>query len=117
MTKLDRIRKLIGDVAYARLLEGLGGRRVTVPAKAGEHHYLTRIIGQAAADKLCHEFSNDRVDLPIQAKKRALIVQALAAKLPKTEIARTYFVTERYVYKVQEEEGEAEAEPLQGRLF
>ncbi len=116
-TRNERVAVVIGAEAWQLLCEKLGGRRLHVPAHAGPDHYLTQIIGQAAANKLCFEFSNDRIDLPMAEHKRALVLQALAKRLPIVDIARTYFVTERYVYKVQEQAREERAESDQLRLL
>lgn len=115
--KIDEAARLIGPEAYRKLLAALGGRRIFVPAKAGQDHFLTQAIGQEAADKLCGRFSGDSLDLPSGARRRALIRQALAAGVSKVDIAKTYFVSERYVYKVQEDEGASEPEAKQLRLF
>lgn len=117
MTKVEQLAETIGPEAYQQLLEALGGRRLHVPAQAGPNHYLVATIGQDAANKLCAAFDNDRIDLPLGERKRALILQALARKTPIVTIAKTYYVTERYVYKVQAAANKDQGETRQMKLL
>ena len=108
---IDEIAAAIGPEAHASLLAELGGRRLVIPKKIGPHHPLAVAIGAGPAATLSAEFAGATLDLPINAKKRALIVDALKRNEKPYAIAARYLCTRRFVFKVQSEMRSKGSEP------
>ena len=98
---LGEVEDLIGAEAYRALVQALGGKRIRVPAKIGPHHPLAMAIGLDLAQRLAKEFAPHSIDLPIAAKKRYLIAQALSAGKSVSSIAATFYCTQAFVFKVK----------------
>lgn len=113
---IDQVRDIIGDEAHAALLSALGGARIVVPKKIGQHHPIYQAIGAEASARLSEEIPGTTIDLPVTAKKRALIAAALKENKSAFTIAKSYFCSVRFVYKVQSEMRSA-PEPRQMGLF
>lgn len=113
---LEIVEKTIGADATAALLSALGGSRIVIPQKVGEHHPIAQAVGLDAARMLTVEMAGMTVDLPVTARKRALIVAALGEGLSAYRIANRYTCSPRFVYKVQAELRAAEP-PKQMGLF
>lgn len=61
---LDDLSPTIGYRA-TRILQGwFAGSRLHVPSRASPGHFLGRLIGRPAFEKLCDEFGGDRVYIP-----------------------------------------------------
>lgn len=112
---IDEIAAAIGPEAHAALLAELGGRRLVIPKKVGPHHPLTVAIGAGPAATLSAEFAGATLDLPVTAKKRALIIEALKRNEKPYAIAQRYLCTPRFVFKVQAEMRENDT--IQGTLL
>lgn len=112
----EQIREAIGEVAHQALLEQLGGSQLYIPAKIGKHHPIAVAAGREAADILAVRFTGTTVTLPVTAKKRRLIEDAIRANTPVNQIAARYFCSVRYVWKVKADMVEGTA-PKQMGLF
>lgn len=107
----DQVMEVIGVEAFDLLTAALGGSRIVVPKSIGEHHPIAQAIGLELAQKLSAERPALTIDLPVTPKKRALIETALSDRLPAAHIARRYFCSVRFVYKVQAEMRDRERLP------
>lgn len=100
---LREVMQVLGESVYGDMLEAFGGTNLYVPATAGAHHPITVIIGQEAANLLCARFAGDTLELPVTARKRALIKADLVAGIKPIPIARKYYCSVRYVQYIQAE--------------
>lgn len=104
---LDEIARIAGDDAARKVAEAYGGTRVYIPPIPGPDHWLTRLVGQDAAnrigDRFTGGFAGARVDIPLadtgfvarmQAKCDAMI---LSGKHSERDIARACEYTIRTV--------------------
>ncbi len=114
--EIDQVQEVIGPEAMGYLLAKLGGSRIVVPKTIGEHHPIAHAVGLEAAQKLSEALPGLTLDLPITARKRALILDALANKVPAHKIARDCLCTVRFVFKVQAE-NRSQSEPKQMGLL
>jgi hypothetical protein len=53
---LADIAEVAGLEAAMILAETVGGTRVTIPARAGDDHWLVRTVGKTAAEAICDHF-------------------------------------------------------------
>jgi len=115
---IDQVRDVIGADAMAALLAKLGGRRLVIPKKMGEHHPIADAIGHEAALRLAEELAGATLDVPVTAMKRAQIAEALAQNMKPDEIVRRYLCSRRFVFKVQAElRSDSLVPPKQGTLL
>ncbi len=114
---IDQVRDVIGADAMTALLAKLGGRRLVIPKKMGEHHPISDAIGHDAALRLAEELAGATLDVPVTAMKRAQIAEALAQNMKPDEIVRRYLCSRRFVFKVQAEMRAGDDEPKQMGLF
>ncbi|SFZ85984.1 Homeodomain-like domain-containing protein [Devosia enhydra] len=89
------------DAAWA-LARAKGGTTVFLPRRAGHRHWLTEIVGQEAADKICRHYRTNhqsRLTIPLAAAamKSERWTEALRSDMSLTETARAMGVHERTV--------------------
>lgn len=103
LASIEGLTELIGGEALRKLSNELGGRRVYVPARPGEHHFLTVIVGQAAADQLADAFGGAQLCVPLNRARQAEILELDARKWTRAAIAKKMDLSERRIYQVLEE--------------
>jgi hypothetical protein len=113
---LRHILAVIGEDATRAIEEQLGGAHIVIPKKIGLHHPIGQAIGVEAAAKLSEALAGSIIDIPVTARKRALIEGALRNSDSVNTIARRYYCSPRYVWKVKAELA-AIQEPKQMGLF
>ncbi len=64
MNELVEIAGLSSD-AVLLFIRDRGGTRVTIPAKAGDTHWLVVLLGRENADKLCDYYCGEEIDVPL----------------------------------------------------
>ncbi|ESQ78491.1 hypothetical protein [Asticcacaulis sp. YBE204] len=94
---LAEVREVIGDAAYGLLLSELGGKRLYVPKSAGQHTVITAAIGAEASAALSQRFGGESLTLPASARKQGLILGDVAAGMTTIDVARKYYISDRYV--------------------
>lgn len=105
LAPFDMIVELIGVEKAAALSLALGGRRIYVPRNPGPHHPLAAAIGEEAAQAVAAEFPSHRLDIPLTAGKRKMIVSLRNdQRLSIARIAQELRCTERHVYQVLADE-------------
>lgn len=107
-TPWQQIIALIGAELAAKLSEKFGGTRLYVPAKVGQHHPISEVIGLAAAEQICREFAAHLLLIPLREGKRARILALARANWTRAAIAREVGCGERTVYYVLAESREPE---------
>ncbi|CAL4866707.1 hypothetical protein MMA231_00951 [Asticcacaulis sp. MM231] len=114
---MQHIAAAIGTDAARKFEEVLGGRRFVIPQKIGIHHPIGDVIGIEAGEVLSAALAGSIIDVPVTARKRALVERALSEGKSVNTIARTYLCTPRYVQKIKATRSAVEAEAKQGKLF
>lgn len=61
---LREIADVAGLPAAERLARAHGGSRVYIPTRAGDEHWLVKLVGRLAADRLCAHY-NPGVDIDV----------------------------------------------------
>ncbi|MBY6244182.1 helix-turn-helix domain-containing protein [Methylosinus sp. Sm6] len=122
---LREIADVAGLPAALAIAEEKGGARVHFPARASEAHWLVRLIGREAADKLCEHFrtaqGGARELVPLGPRNFYAQARRKAARLAeegcsREEVARRLGVHIRTVQRYRAR-GRDEGDSRQGRLF
>ncbi len=112
-SRMTELADAIGEEAYQALLARLGGYILYVPVKIGQHHPIAQTIGLEASAKLSQEFAGLSLNLPVTARRRAVIEAMLEEGKGAVQIARTVYCSPRYVWKVKAEmDGSSEPQQL-----
>lgn len=117
---LAEIAEVAGLDAALALAAKRGGTEIYVPRRASEDHWLTATVGIEAADKICRQWSAERITLPLgprgsAAKVRATVDRMIAEGRSTAEIALACGYTSR---TVERRKRKARAsDDRQGRLF
>ncbi len=124
---LAEIAEVAGLIAALAVAEKLGGGRTHFPASAADDHWLTRLVGREAADKICAHFratsrGGIQVDIPLgprgfyrNARKRALAL--MAEGVSTYETARRLGIDRSTVRRLKARSKGAVKDGRQGRLF
>lgn len=66
---LTEIAEIAGEASAVLIAASVGGRRVYIPAKVTDGHWLVECVGRAKANIICKHFTVDgrgsRVDVPL----------------------------------------------------
>jgi hypothetical protein len=89
---------LIGEAAALQLEEALGGRRVFVPRKLGDHHPIAAAIGLQLALSIAGAFGGEHLDIPLSAGRRARIVKLKASGLSVEQVRSRVGCSRRLVF-------------------
>lgn len=112
---LDRLEAELGDLARARIIAEIGGRRVTIPMpRNAPGSRLAEMIGLEAAQWLAEEYGGEAVDFPSrsgaasQERAARLLAAVLEAGLTHptrsaNDIADEFGVTRRRVTQLRQE--------------
>jgi hypothetical protein len=67
MKLIDTIQEVLGEADTLKVLHAKGGQEVYIPApeNLALGHWLTEILGQDQALKLCGRFQRERLSLPL----------------------------------------------------
>ncbi len=125
---LNEIADAAGVEAAIALAEARGGSRVRIPAWAKPGHWLTKAVGQTAADAICDHFRVDgrgaSIDLPVGPNsplntQRRQVDKMLAEGASPDVIARTVRVHRTKVFrrKALLRDGNDERDTRQSDLF
>lgn len=110
---VEDIVAIIGEGAYLRLAEAMGGSQFYVARQLNDDHPITRALGRDAAALFAEHFHGLRLVLPVGAW-RPRAIRALADEgAGADEIARRLKLSRSYVYKVLGQSGDTR----QGQLF
>lgn len=61
---LNEIANVIGTDATVKLGQAMGGARLRIPTKYTPDSLVVMILGEETAQKLCHHFAGDTIDIP-----------------------------------------------------
>lgn len=101
---MARIAEAAGLEAAWALARAKGGQRLFLPRHAGKRHWLTRIVGQEAANAICRHFRGEHIDT-IEVPMASAIQRAerwrdiLAQDLSANEAAEVAGVHRRTVFR------------------
>lgn len=111
----DEIRRLIGDDLARRFLAVYAGNAFTFPVTPQGRPFdaLRKLVGPAAAIRLCERFRGEQVYIPRdwaseRAARNAEIVARVDAGEPRATVARSLGVTLRWVQRVVQRAKEAD---------
>lgn len=133
---LAEIADAAGLGAALAIAEAKGGARAHFPAHAGDDHWLTRLVGREAADKICAHLrtyahssrgAGAYLDVPLgpknfYARARRAAEDMTAQGVPREEVARRLGVSMRMVQRTRarlRQSGDAgdAGDRRQGKLF
>ena len=99
------LTRVLGETTAQALLEHCGGKRIIVPQKPMPKHRLVKYIGVIGMMKLCAEYKNIRISLPVKSKKtnKEAIVELLAQGKSNSEIATLVGCSMRWAEKVRQD--------------
>lgn len=97
---LADLAAVVGDAAAQRLVATFGGRRLYIPATAGDAHVITAAIGAEAARQLCEYWHGTEIYFPIAASRRQRILDLAAAGMKTGAIVTELMVSRRHVQDV-----------------
>lgn len=109
------LRLLLGEAGAKDLARELGGRRIYVPHKPGDHHPITVAVGRRNADRLAGAYHGTAIDIPMMPDTCTEIRRLDAQGWTRAAIARKLKVTERWVYMALR--NGPSSPPTQGGLF
>lgn len=101
---LAEIAEVAGREAALKVAAARGGTRVYIPRRARDKHWLPRLVGREAADRICRHFApgpgtGDYIEIPIgpagAIKNGPLADRMIAEGRPEREIARATGFTTR----------------------
>jgi hypothetical protein len=113
---LGEIAEVAGLAAALAIAERVGGTRVTIPSRAADDHWLVKLIGRDAADKICdhmrilspegREAGARHVVIPrgptgYLAKARIRLAKELEAGTSAREAARKTGLSERTAFRMR----------------
>lgn len=119
----NEIAEAAGEKAAWTLVQAKGGQELFIPRKVAEGHWLVRLVGIVAAEKICEHFRDNhqsRVLVPQmnRAKMATLLVQALEAGAKTNEAVAHSGAHERTVRRYRRKlRGGLVSNDRQGRLF
>jgi len=123
---LREIADVAGLPAALAIAHEKGGTRVHFPARAGDAHWLPRLVGREAADKLCAHFRSTAdggiyLLVPLgpknfYARARRRCVELTEAGKTREEVARELGIHMRTVQRHRARMRD-EGDKRQGRLF
>ncbi|EGF92444.1 hypothetical protein ABI_08800 [Asticcacaulis biprosthecium C19] len=105
----------IGETAAQAIEAKLGGKRIVIPKTIGLNHPIGQAVGTEVAAKLSAEFAGAILDVPVGAKKRALIEGDLRKGDSVNTVAARYFTSPRTIWRIKA--ALADDEPQQLGLF
>jgi hypothetical protein len=119
---LAEIAEVAGLATALALAEERGGNRIYIPERAPDDHWLVRLVGRSATDKLCHHFatpSGIELELPrgptgSRAAQWRELRTMIEAGRPSSEITRRLGISRRTVTRHR---GRHETDDGQGSLF
>ncbi|WP_288582002.1 helix-turn-helix domain-containing protein [uncultured Methylobacterium sp.] len=119
---LRTIADAAGVTAALKLAQAKGGTRIYVPHRVTEGHWLTDLVGFAAAQEIARLYAGENIDIPLgmtgaAQNARRTAREALDAGASVAQAARAAGVTERTVYNLRSREGRKVGHPDQGNLF
>lgn len=99
------VADVIGVEAAEKLCRALGGTRIYVPAKIGEHHPIAVALGEENAARIADYFHGTVLALPKGLSRRERVIEyRRTTKMTIREIALATDYTEAGVYKILAEE-------------
>ncbi len=101
---LAEIARIAGIDAAWELAAAKGGQEVFIPRRCGAGHWLTELLGQETANKLCDYFRGNHVDrvlIPMgtPAQKARRLAQAMQEGLSVDKTAGRAGVHKRTIYR------------------
>lgn len=102
------IAEAAGVEAAWAIARAHGGTTVYIPHHAAADHWLTLLVGQDAADRICRQFSvgntGVRVLVPLarQGQQKARLVKAIEAGMSASQAASAAGMHERSVYRARQ---------------
>jgi len=108
----SHLRAVLGEEAFVRLCQALGGTRLYVPYKLPDGHDLVAAIGREAAERLSRAFAPALISLPLARRERALFYRARG--LSNARIALKLGLTERGVSRLFSREADLPERPAKG---
>lgn len=100
---------LLGEEAFVRLCQAVGGTRLYVPTKIPEGHEIVASIGTHAAELLAREFSPDTIRIPLAREQRVRFYRKQGHSI--VAIARKLGITENGVGRIIARISKREAPP------
>lgn len=122
---LADIARIAGEEAARRVAGAVGGTRVYIPPQPGPDHWLAKLVGQEAAQKIADHLTagplGARVDIPLgdtgfMSSQQARIDAMIMAGRSERDIALACRYTERGVRK-RKARLKALHDSRQGKLF
>lgn len=103
--RLAQLAEVIGLAATLRLVECRGGTRVYVPENATAEHWLARIIGVPALQKLVDAYRGDMLDVDraaaaVRAARDRDILLRYADGESTAQLARACGLTQRQIFNI-----------------
>lgn len=96
--RVAELADVVGLANALKLVELRGGRRIYVPKKAHEKHWLIPHIGMAALEKLAERYASLNIEIDrCQGLKRAIIVAEFERGVSTSILAESYGCTERNI--------------------
>lgn len=92
---LDEVALVAGDDAAQAMLDQFGGTRISIPAEARHDHWLTVLVGWAAAQKICAHFRTLSADNDRPRGARHIVIPKGNSSLLKKAKARYYLAREQ----------------------
>ncbi len=115
---LAEIAEVAGLDAALKLAAARGGTEIYVPRRASEDHWLAATVGMEAAERICRQWSAERIMLPVgtTAQARATVDRMIADGRSVTEIALACGWTTRGVER-RRAKRRSGGDDRQGNLF
>ncbi|MEX0732863.1 MAG: Mor transcription activator family protein [Aquisalimonadaceae bacterium] len=103
--RIAEIAEVVGMSAALELVQGWGGLRVYVPEQLQSDHPLARALGVSAARALAARYGREKIDVPrcvaaVRAARDECIRRDHAAGVSARQLAITYQLTERAIWKI-----------------
>lgn len=118
---IAQLQSIVGEEAFVRLCQELGGTRVYIPLKCRDGGELMEAIGRDACDRLSRALAPATIRVPLARRERALHYLKQGLSIPR--IARRLGLTETGVSKLIKRESaagtlpERKADPRQMSLL
>lgn len=113
----EDLKELLGQEAAEALMQKRGGVDIFVPQKITAEHALAKLLGVAAAARLCNAYAQTYITVPNgrkQKPKNGAARELLAKGVPARDVALELGLTERYVRDIL---ARARETPEQASLF
>jgi len=107
---------VVGVTAALAIVEERGGVRMYTPVKADPDHWLAKLIGMVALERLVEYYQGEEIELPrcveaMRAAKDMVIVAEHEAGASNADLARRYGYTERGIKKLRRRVGSVSTSP------